>query len=172
MSNATQAQNQVETEVVTIRSRVGDAYYDVTADAHYPGARAEITEEGDVVLIWVDALDWHKKTFPEYFEGATAGEEGFLTEEAAEALVQAVRKSLPEKFQKVQYDRGEEWPDEPSLALSVGLKLPKGLDTPEEEFYEASWEFYCVMLNGSEPGTYNFPYFIREMATILGIDAD
>lgn len=150
-----------KTETKTIRHMVGDAYYDVASE-NLPGVRAEINEDGTADLIWVESLDFHAKNYSEYLEGLT-DEDGYLTDAAVAALVKVITKHLPENMQDLEHVDHEQWDDEPSVGLSLRLTLPKGLDTPEEEFYSAAYPFYATMLNGTDPGTFNHPYFIGDM---------
>lgn len=149
------------TQAATIRDQAESTFYDVAGEG-IPGVRAEINEDGTADLIWVESLDFHAKNYSLYLDGLT-DDEGYLTEEAVTALVKVIKENLPENMQDLEHADHEEWDDEPSVGLSLRLTLPKGLDTPEEEFYSAAYPFYATMLNGTDPGTFNHPYFIGDM---------
>lgn len=152
----------------TIRAHVGDAFYDMAGE-HLPGVRAEINEDGTANLIWVESLEFHATHYAEYLKGLT-DEDGYLTDEAVSALITVIKDRLPEHMQDLEHADHEQWEDEPSVGLSLLLTLPKGLDTSEEEFYAAAYSFYAPMINGTDPGTFNHPYFIGDMSRAVERD--
>lgn len=160
---------------VTARDFTGNAICEIASGAGpngcdvLPGVRAEINDDGTMDVIWVEALEFHVAFDEEGMSVLTEEDEGYLTEEAVEALLSFVREQVGADVD-VEHADYEQWDSEASYALSARIALPQGLDTPVETVTSIAYDkFVRIMLNITDPGTFGVEYIFRAVAAKMSV---
>lgn len=152
----------------TIAAHAGDviAGHDLASDNPY--ARAEVAEDcSHITVIWNEPLNWHSAYNTEGY-GNLIGDDNYFTNEARTDFAAFMAEFMAGQEWNVagadiQPEDGEEWDDEPCVAISYRFNTPNGPATTMEEFSDKSWPFIAAMTNTTDPGTYNNPYIMAEL---------
>lgn len=141
-----------------------------------PGIRAEVAEDcSSITIVWVESLQYHMEHWPEHMEHLVAPKSGpddedeavYFTDEArqefATYMIEFLANEGAEKAD-ILPDDGEEWDDESCVAISCRFDTPNGPNTSIEEAGDKAWPFIASMTNVTDPGTFNCPYVMGDLA--------
>lgn len=162
----------VDVSVDTVRMFEGESAFEADAmfDSFFetlPGVCGDVDCDGTMKLSWTDSLQFHSEYMSDRW-AEMVDEDGYLTDEVAEAAVQSIEDALQSKHIELTHDPAEEWDDEPSIGITVYVDLPAGLDTTLEVAYDMAWEVIATLANMTDPGTFGSPYMYTEALRKLG----
>ena len=122
----------------------------------YPNLVIEFDDEGEGQVVYTEYLKWHIK-----YQGKDMKKllesDGWLTEEALTKIKAVITKHVKDsKSLSVVHGSG----DEPNFEASYSI----GKHETEESAWDAAHDFYAVLANITDPGTYGWDYLFSEIS--------
>lgn len=157
----------MSTTPTTLDTYADNMLPDLLADPQDNRATALVNEDGTIVdVYWLEPLAWHL----EYNPGAAEAlidqgdpEAPTVRQGVQDAWLKVLAEHLPEGL---DLEDGDEYvsPDDETLYLTASARFtfPEG-ESMETVYAALHDKFLAPMVNGTDPGTFNHPYFVGRL---------